>query len=100
VELMSDTAFPSSPPGPDPAAGAAVVALIPRQRVRPGCTSHRPAVSLVTLHWPSPFAPVPDSFAATSFTSDHIWAKSLGIHWSLGVDGISCSVMMAAVLFR
>ena len=32
--------------------------------------------------------------------SDHVWAKALGIHWSLGIDGISLFlVVMTAVLF-
>jgi NADH-quinone oxidoreductase subunit M len=34
------------------------------------------------------------------FTSHHVWAKSLGISWYVGVDGISLFlVLMAAVLF-
>jgi NADH-quinone oxidoreductase subunit M len=32
--------------------------------------------------------------------SDHVWAKELGIHWSLGIDGISLFlVLMTALLF-
>ena len=32
--------------------------------------------------------------------SDHVWAKELGIHWSLGIDGISLFlVVMSALLF-
>jgi NADH-quinone oxidoreductase subunit M len=32
--------------------------------------------------------------------SDHVWAKQLGIHWSLGIDGISLFlVVMTALLF-
>ena len=32
--------------------------------------------------------------------SDHVWAKDLGIHWSLGIDGISLFlVVMTALLF-
>jgi len=34
------------------------------------------------------------------FTSDHVWAQSLGISWFVGVDGISVFlVLLAAVLF-
>jgi NADH-quinone oxidoreductase subunit M len=32
--------------------------------------------------------------------SDHVWAQSLGIHWALGIDGISLFlVVMTALLF-
>jgi len=38
--------------------------------------------------------------AGYQFTSEHVWAKNLGIHWFLGVDGISVFlVLLAAVLF-
>ena len=34
------------------------------------------------------------------FVSDHVWAQALGIHWFVGVDGISLFlVLLAAVLF-
>lgn len=34
------------------------------------------------------------------FVSDHVWVASLGVHWYLGVDGISIFlVLLAAVLF-
>ncbi|HEY1989729.1 MAG TPA: NADH-quinone oxidoreductase subunit M [Acidimicrobiales bacterium] len=85
-----------------PAAGAAVVALIPRQRV--AAWVHEAvglAVSLVTLALAiTVLLRFQTSFGGYQFTSDHIWAKTLGIHWSLGLDGISLFlVMMAAVLF-
>ena len=85
-----------------PAVGAAVVALIPRQRVA-GWTHEAVgiAVSLVTLAVAvTVLVRFKTHFAGYQFISDHIWAKSLGIHWSLGMDGISLFlVMMAAILF-
>jgi NADH-quinone oxidoreductase subunit M len=103
VELMSSTPFPFlTTLILIPAAGAAVVALIPRQRV--AAWVHEAvglAVSLVTLALAiTLLVRFQTSFGGYQFTSDHIWAKSLGIHWSLGLDGISLFlVMMAAVLF-
>lgn len=38
--------------------------------------------------------------AGYQFTTNHVWAQGLGVHWSLGVDGISLFlVLLAAVLF-
>jgi NADH-quinone oxidoreductase subunit M len=40
------------------------------------------------------------STADFQFVSDHVWAQSLGIHWYVGVDGISLFlVLLTAVLF-
>jgi NADH-quinone oxidoreductase subunit M len=103
VELMPSTPFPFlTTLVLIPAAGAAVVALIPRHRV--AARVHEAiglAVSLVTLALAvTLLVRFQTSFGGYQFTSDHIWAKSLGIHWSLGLDGISLFlVMMAAVLF-
>ena len=85
-----------------PAIGAAVVALVPSKGV--AAWFHEAlgvTVAVVTL--------VVAVVVAVRFkvgvggyqlTSDHIWAKSLGIHWSLGIDGISLFlVLMTAVLF-
>ncbi|MGH9098389.1 MAG: Fe-S-binding domain-containing protein, partial [Acidimicrobiales bacterium] len=103
MELMSTTPFPFlTTLVLIPAAGAAVVALIPRGRV--AAWVHEAvglAVSLVTLALAiTVLLRFQTSFGGYQFTSDHIWAKTLGIHWSLGLDGISLFlVMMAAVLF-
>jgi NADH-quinone oxidoreductase subunit M len=103
VELMSSTPFPFlTALILIPAIGAAVVALIPRDRV--AAWVHEAvglAVSVITLALAiTLLLRFQTHFGGYQFTSDHIWAKSLGIHWSLGMDGISLFlVMMAAVLF-
>ncbi|MHB8220308.1 MAG: complex I subunit 4 family protein [Acidimicrobiales bacterium] len=83
-----------------PVGGAVVVALagkVPR-RVVEGLGV---AVSLVTLGFAVAMAVAfRAGDAGYQFTSDHVWAKTLGIHWFLGVDGISVFlVLLAAVLF-
>ena len=59
------------------------------------------AVSLATLGLAVAVAAL---FATTTggfqFVSDHAWATGLGVHWFLGIDGISLFlVLLAAVLF-
>jgi NADH-quinone oxidoreductase subunit M len=59
------------------------------------------AVSLATLGLAIAVASL---FATTTggfqFVSDHAWASGVGVHWELGVDGISLFlVLLAAVLF-
>ena len=85
-----------------PAVGAAVVALVPRQSV--SRWFHEivgAAVALATL-----VVAVIIAFrfktgdGGYQMVSDHVWAKQLGIHWSLGIDGISLFlVVMTALLF-
>jgi NADH-quinone oxidoreductase subunit M len=85
-----------------PAIGAAVVALVPTKAV--AAWFHEAlgvviaAVTLVIA------IAVVLAFQARNggyqLVSDHIWAKDLGIHWSLGIDGISLFLVgMTAVLF-
>ncbi|MGH9206237.1 MAG: complex I subunit 4 family protein, partial [Acidimicrobiales bacterium] len=85
-----------------PAVGAAAVALVPRQAV------HRwfpeivgAAVALATLGVASIIAfRFKTGDGGYQMVSDHVWAKQLGIHWSLGIDGISLFlVVMTALLF-
>ncbi|MHB1710689.1 MAG: complex I subunit 4 family protein [Acidimicrobiales bacterium] len=85
-----------------PAIGAGVVALVPRRMV--ASWFHEAAgiaVSVVTLALAvTMLIRFRTNFGGYQFASDHVWAKSLGIHWSLGMDGISLFlVMMAAGLF-
>jgi NADH-quinone oxidoreductase subunit M len=85
-----------------PAVGAAVVVLVPRQAVNRWF--HEivgAAVALATL-----VVAVIIAFrfktgdGGYQMVSDHVWAKQLGIHWSLGIDGISLFlVVMTALLF-
>jgi NADH-quinone oxidoreductase subunit M len=85
-----------------PAIGAAVVALVPRQAV--GRWFHEVvgmSVALVTLVIAVTIAfKFKTGDGGYQLVSDHIWAKQLGIHWSLGIDGISLFlVLMTALLF-
>jgi NADH-quinone oxidoreductase subunit M len=85
-----------------PAIGAAVVALIPRRVVSPHF--HEGLGALVAVFTLALAAVIAGQFkvgyGGYQMVSDHIWAKQLGIHWSLGVDGISLFlVLMTAVLF-
>jgi len=85
-----------------PAIGAAVVALIPRRLVSPHF--HEGLGALVAVFTLALAAVIAGQFkvgyGGYQMVSDHIWAKQLGIHWSLGVDGISLFlVLMTAVLF-
>lgn len=85
-----------------PAIGAAVVALIPKKSVAPwfhqavgiAISLATLFVAVVTLH------KFQSGVGGYQLTSDHVWAKTLGIHWSLGIDGISLFlVMLSALLF-
>ena len=85
-----------------PAVGAAVVALIPPRAVaRRFHEAIGALVGLFTLVLAVVIVgqcKVHDG--GYQLVSDHVWAKSLGIHWSVGVDGISLFlVVMTALLF-
>ncbi len=85
-----------------PAIGAAVVALVPAKSV--ARWFHEvlgAAVAATTLVIAIAVAlKFRARFGGYQMVSDHIWAKDLGIHWSLGIDGISLFlVMMTALLF-
>ena len=85
-----------------PAIGAAVVALVPTKAV--GRWFHEVTgalVAVVTLVIAATVAfKFKTGFGGYQLVSDHIWAKDLGIHWSLGIDGISLFlVVMTALLF-
>jgi NADH-quinone oxidoreductase subunit M len=85
-----------------PVIGAAMVALIPRSAVASwfhealGVT-----VSVVTLCVAVAIAfKFKTGYGGFQLASDHVWAKDLGIHWSLGIDGISLFlVLLTALLF-
>ena len=85
-----------------PAAGALAVAVVPTRAV--ATWFHEAlglAVTVVTL---AVAAAITVRFRAGGggyqMVSDHVWAKDLGIHWSLGIDGISLFlVLLTAVLF-
>jgi NADH-quinone oxidoreductase subunit M len=85
-----------------PAIGAALVALVP-----PGAVArrfHETVGALVGLFTLVLAVVIAGQFkvgdGGYQLVSDHIWAKQLGIHWSLGIDGISLFlVLMTAVLF-
>ncbi len=86
-----------------PAGGALAVALLGsvRSLSRAAIEWLGIAVSLGTLAIAIAIAAL---FATTTggfqFVSDHSWATGLGVHWNLGVDGISLFlVLLAAVLF-
>jgi NADH-quinone oxidoreductase subunit M len=85
-----------------PAAGAAVVALVP-PRVVPSWF-YQYAGAMVALGTLAVAVAVAVEFktgdGGYQMVSDHAWANQLGIHWSLGVDGISLFlVLMTALLF-
>ncbi len=85
-----------------PAVGAAVVALIPRQAV--ASWFHEAVGVAVTVLTLAVAAAVLFEFKSGDggyqMVSDHTWATGLGIHWSLGIDGISLFlVVLTAVLF-
>ena len=86
-----------------PAGGGLAVALSGRARGLPRAVVEwfGIAVSLATLGLAIAVAAL---FSTTTggfqFVSDHSWATGLGVHWELGVDGISLFlVLLAAVLF-
>ncbi|HEY4947939.1 MAG TPA: Fe-S-binding domain-containing protein, partial [Acidimicrobiales bacterium] len=85
-----------------PAVGALLVAVIPRQAV--AAWFHEAlgvAVTVVTLAVAVAVAfKFTAGYGGFQLVSNHVWAKDLGIHWSLGVDGISLFlVLLTAVLF-
>ncbi len=85
-----------------PAAGAAVVALVP-PRVVPSWF-YQYAGAMVALGTLAVAVAVAVEFktgdGGYQLVSDHTWAAQLGIHWSLGVDGISLFlVLMTTLLF-
>ena len=85
-----------------PAVGAAVVAIVPKKAV---ATWFHEAlgivVTVVTLAVAAAVLVVFKSGVGSyQMVSDHNWATGLGIHWSLGIDGISLFlVVLTAVLF-
>jgi len=85
-----------------PAVGAAVVALIPTRLVaRHFHEAIGALVAVFTLILAIVIAgQFKVGFGGYQLLSDHIWAKDLGIHWSLGIDGISLFlVLMTGLLF-
>jgi NADH-quinone oxidoreductase subunit M len=85
-----------------PAIGAAVVAVIPRKAI--ASWFHEAVGVAVTVLTLAVAAAVLVNFTAHDggfqMVSDHTWATGLGIHWSLGIDGISLFlVALTAVLF-
>jgi len=85
-----------------PAVGAAAVALIPRRGVA-GWVHQAVGVAVSTVTLAVAVA-VAIRFKAGSgsyqLISNHVWAKTLGIHWFLGIDGISLFlVLLTVVLF-
>ena len=85
-----------------PAAGAAAVALVPSRRVAGWLHEALGiAVATATLVLAIVIAiRFQVSNAGYQMRSDHVWASSLGIHWFVGIDGISLFlVVMAALLF-
>ncbi|MCU1373962.1 MAG: nuoM, partial [Actinomycetia bacterium] len=83
-----------------PAIGALLVAVVPRTRPEVSrlvgvCASAATAALSVWL-----VAQFDRHDAGFQFTSDHAWIKDLGIHWHLGVDGISLFlVLLTGLLF-
>jgi len=85
-----------------PAVGAAVVACIPSKAV--ASWFHEAVGVAVTVLTLAVTAAVLVNFKAHDgsfqMVSNHTWAPDLGIHWSLGIDGISLFlVVLTAVLF-
>jgi NADH-quinone oxidoreductase subunit M len=85
-----------------PAVGAAVVAAIPKRAV--ATWFHEALGVVVTVLTLGLSAAVLVTFrsgvAGYQMVSHHIWATGLGIHWSVGVDGISLFLLvLTGVLF-
>jgi NADH-quinone oxidoreductase subunit M len=85
-----------------PAIGAAVVALVPRHAVSEWF--HEMVglvVAVVTLAVAVAIAvQFKTGDGGYQLVSDHVWAKDLGIRWSVGIDGISLFLLlMTALLF-
>ncbi len=82
-----------------PAGGALATALLTRAR-RAVYETVGVATSLATLGVAIAMAVRFSTVSGYQFVSDHAWISSLGIHWYVGVDGISLFlVLLAAVLF-
>jgi len=85
-----------------PAIGAAVVALVPTRAV---ARHFHEAVGALVAVFTLVLAVViagqfKTGFGGYQMVTDHAWATALGIHWSLGIDGISLFlVLMSALLF-
>ncbi len=85
-----------------PAVGALAVALVPTRTVASWFhEAFGVAISVLTL---AVAAAITVRFRAGDggyqMVSDHIWTKDLGLHWSLGIDGISLFLVgLTAVLF-
>jgi NADH-quinone oxidoreductase subunit M len=83
-----------------PAIGAAVVALLPRDRpslARTVAVTVAGATGLLTVLTAVLFDPGSDGF---QLVSDHPWIPDFGISWKLGVDGISLwLVVLSGLLF-
>jgi NADH-quinone oxidoreductase subunit M len=103
VELMSNTTFPFlTTLVLIPAIGAAVVGLIPTAAVAKWFHQALGViVSLVTLIIAiAVLLKFKANDGGYQLVSNHVWAKQLGIHWDLGIDGISLFlVLLTAVLF-
>ena len=85
-----------------PAAGAAVVAAVPKRAV--AAWFHEALGVAVTVLTLAVSAAVLFAFksgvAGYQMVSEHTWATGLGIHWSVGVDGISLFLLvLTGVLF-
>ena len=85
-----------------PAIGAAVVALIPTRAV---ARWFHEALGVIVAATTLVIAiavilKFRARYGGYQLVSDHVWAKDLGIHWSLGIDGISLFLVgMTALLF-
>ncbi len=85
-----------------PAIGAAVVALVPTKAVsRWFHEAVGVAVAAVVVALAVAVAvEFKTKDGGYQLVSDHVWAQPLGIHWSLGIDGISLFlVLLTALLF-
>ena len=85
-----------------PAVGAAAVALVPPRSV--ARRFHEAVGALVGLFTLVLAVVIAGQFkihdSGYQMVTDHSWAKELGIHWSVGIDGISLFlVVMTALLF-
>jgi NADH-quinone oxidoreductase subunit M len=85
-----------------PAVGGVVIALVPTKSV--ARRFHEVVGALVALFTLVLAVVIAGQFkvgdGGYQLVTDHVWAPSLGIHWSLGIDGISLFlVLMTALLF-
>jgi NADH-quinone oxidoreductase subunit M len=103
VELMAGSHFPFlTVLVLTPAIGAVVLALVPSRAV---ARHFHEAIGVLVAVFTLVLAVViagqfRPGFGGYQMVSDHVWAQALGIHWSLGIDGISLFlVLMTALLF-